>query len=62
MNEIRTVIANVTARGSGGYARRQCRPAGCATRRDRGRPGPHVLHPRAEPLLLTARAASGDAV
>jgi hypothetical protein len=62
MNEIRKVIVNVTARGSDGHAPRQCRPAGCATRRDRGRPGPHVLHPGADPLLLTARAASGDAV
>jgi hypothetical protein len=52
MNEIRKVIANVTAHGwSSGHARRQCRPAGCATRRDRGRPGPHVLTPAPSPCF-----------
>jgi len=62
MNKIRKLIADVTAHGSGGHARRPCRRAGCANRRERGRPGPRVLHARAEPLLLVARAASGDAV
>lgn len=62
MNKIRNVIVDLAAHRSGGHARRHRCRADYATCRERCRPSPHVLHPCADLLLLTTRAASGDAV
>jgi hypothetical protein len=52
---MRKVIADITAHGSSGRTRRHRLRAARVIHRMHGRPSPRVLHPRAEPLLLTAR-------
>ena len=51
---MRNVIADITAYGSSGRARRHGLRAARVIHRKHGGPGPRVLHPRAQPLLLTA--------